>query len=647
VKKLRVLLAEDSASDAKLVNIEIERAGYDVTMLRVETAKDMADALARETWDIVISDWSMPSFGAVPALSLLKATGLDIPFIIVSGTIGEETAVEAMRAGAQDFLLKDRLARLVPAIEREIRERESRESERRAVAALRQSERRFARLAESGIVGIATADLSGRMLDVNDAYLHLIGRTREDLATGLSWPDVNPPDWEWRDALTLEQLQTTGVAGPWEQEILHRDGTRVPVLVGVAMLGVDECISFIADLTERKRAEAKLHESEAQLRQAQKLEAIGSLAGGIAHDFNNLLSVILSYSTLGLEALPEGDPLRSDLDEIHRAGQRASDLTRQLLAFSRRQVLQPRLLDLSDVITSMSKMLRRLLGEHIELTLELPASSPNVKVDPGQFEQVVMNLAVNARDAMPSGGMLTIAITDVDLDAAWVAEHVGARVGRHVKVSVVDEGCGMDDATLSRIFEPFFTTKEVRGTGLGLSTVFGIVQQSGGTIWVTSAPRVGTRFEIYFPVANGDTTPLAAAESTAPRGGNETILLVEDDPQVRALACTILRRCGYHVLEAQSGGDALLIGEKYGAEIALLLTDVVMPRLSGRELAERLSIARPELRTLYMSGYTDDEVVRHGVLEAEVAFVQKPFTPQALARAVRETLDTPAIARSR
>lgn len=639
--KLRVLLAEDSVTDAKLVVLELQRGGYDVAVHRVETAQSMASALADETWDIVISDWSMPSFGALEALMTLKESGLDIPFIIVSGTIGEEIAVAAMRAGAQDFLLKDRLARLVPAIERELREREGRESERRAVRALRESEARFSRLAESGIVGIATADLSGAMLDANEAYLRLIGRSREDLSAGLHWSQVNPPEWLGRDALLAEQLRSTGVAGPWEQEILHRDGTRVPVLVGVAMLGTNECISFIADLTERKRAESALSDSEAQLRQSQKMEAIGSLAGGVAHDFNNLLSVILSYCDLALESLPAADPLRADIGEVRRAGERASELTRQLLAFSRRQVLRPRLLDLSEVIASMAKMLQRLLGEHIELSIRCPDAAPAVKVDRGQFEQVVMNLAVNARDAMPSGGRLTIELADVVLDDAWVGAHIGARAGPHIRLRVSDNGNGMSEETLARVYEPFFTTKELRGTGLGLSTVHGIVQQSGGTIWVHSEIGAGTTFEIYLPIAgNGATVPLERPNgSREDDRGNETILLVEDDEQVRTLACTILRRQGYTVLDAHSGGDALLMSEQHPGTIDLLLTDVVMPRLSGRELAARLLVTRPGLLTLYMSGYTDDEVVRHGVREAEVAFLQKPFTAQSLAHSVRETLD--------
>ena len=373
------------------------------------------------------------------------------------------------------------------------------------------------------------------------------------------------------------------------------------------------------------------------------METVGNLAGGVAHDFNNLMSVVLSYSDLLIEGLKEGDPVRADLLEIRGAGLRAVELTRQLLAFSRQQVLAPKIVDLGGIVGGMEKMLRRLIGEDVELAASRAPGLGKILVDPGQLEQVIMNLAVNARDAMPRGGMLTIETATVALDDAYASEHVGVTPGPHVMLAVSDTGTGMDSATQARMFEPFFTTKEKgRGTGLGLATVFGIVRQSGGTIWVYSEPGKGTTFKVYFPLAKeAEVTHgsvLSPAELSTLRG-SETILLVEDEERVRVLTRTILRKYGYNVVEAQNGAEAFLLCEQHTATIHLLLTDVVMPRMSGRQLAERLLPIRPHMKVLYMSGYMDDAVVRHGILDSTIAFIQKPVTPESLARKVRGVLD--------
>ncbi|HEY1551942.1 MAG TPA: response regulator [Kofleriaceae bacterium] len=617
---IRIILVEDSPSDAKLVRHTLERAGLAVEIERVEDEPGLADALAGEPCDVVICDWSMPKFTAPAALAAVKARGLDVPFIIVSGTVGEETAVEAMRAGAHDYVLKDRLARLPAVIERELREREAR---RKSESARRASEALFARLSESGIIGIVVGDNYGALYEANDAFLKLVGYTRAELEAGrIHWRELTSPDTQRVTDRGIDSVRTIGHAAPFEKEYVRKDGTRLPALVGLASLGGERVLGFMVDLTAQKRAEAALVESQEQLRQAQKMEAIGRLAGGVAHDFNNMLSVILSYGLMMTDTLADTDPMRDDAQEIVKAAERASALTRQLLMFSRQEIVKPRVLDLRERVANMHNMLERLLGEDVVLVTRCADSLGHVRADPSHIEQVVMNLVVNARDAMPTGGKLTIELRDD---------------GDRVILAVTDTGLGMDRETQARIFEPFYTTKGPgRGTGLGLSTVFGIVEQCGGSIRVKSELGAGTTFEVSLPRIDAavDRDPTATAEPST-LSGSETIMIVEDEAQVRNVARTILRDFGYRVVEVNDAAEAL----RYRGAVDLVITDLVMPQMSGTELAIQLGRERPELKILCMSGYTDDALVRHGLAESGVAFLQKPITPAALIRQVRAVLD--------
>jgi nitrogen-specific signal transduction histidine kinase/CheY-like chemotaxis protein len=393
---------------------------------------------------------------------------------------------------------------------------------------------------------------------------------------------------------------------------------------------------IIVEITERKLLEN-------QLQQSRRMEAVGRLAGGIAHDFNNLLTIIKGYAELAMQRTGVQQDLRADITQIENAAERASTLIRQLLAFSRRQVLQPKIIDLNAIVLGLDKLLGRLMGEHIEMVTLCGANVGNVKADPAQIEQVIMNLVVNARDAMPKGGRLTVETANVELDSMYARDHVSVKPGAYVMLAVSDTGMGMSPETVAHIFEPFFTTKESgQGTGLGLSTVYGIVKQSGGYIWVYSEPGKGTTFKVYLPrVSEAVEEKRKQAEPLAEYNGKETILLVEDEEAVRELASLILNAKGYLVLSAPSAQEAEHFSATHRGEIHLLLTDIMMPGASGHELAKRITARHPRTRILYMSGYTDNVLALEGVLEAGVSFLQKPFTPGALAKKVREVLDAP------
>ncbi len=777
-KQLKVLLVEAQEENATLLTRHLTGSGYRVVARRVESERAFREALTESSWDVILCDFSMPQFNALDALSVVKEMSVDTPFIIISGTVVEAEALEAMEAGAHDYLMKDNLVRLVPTIEREIRDLENRRarieaekqheqlraqlvderqrldniiahvpcmvwehwivedpklnhqnfisdyvekmlgykseevtdpefwfeithpddvdrlkteiaeafasgtlrselrliskdgrtvwvealglaitdengnpiglrgvtvdfSERkRATEALQEAEEKYRSIFENAVEGIFQAAPDGTYLAVNPAMAHILGYESPEqfVKERICFNASNYVDPNTRGELRgmLEQRDT--IEG-YECEVFKRDGTRISTIQNVRAVRDSNgnlvwYEGSIEDVTNRTMLEE-------QLRQSQKLEAVGMLAGGIAHDFNNLLTVIAGYCDLSLSSLREADPLYRNLHEISKASTRAATLTRQLLAFSRKQVLQPRVIDLNEVVAEMEQLLKRLIGEDIQFRAIPGKPLGSVRADPGQIEQVIMNLAVNSRDAMPNGGQLTIETANVFLDEEHARRHVSVVPGNYVMLAVTDSGHGMDAATQSRIFEPFFTTKEQgKGTGLGLSTVYGIVKQSGGSIWAYSEPEFGTTFKIYLPEVRESPLESRAAETQDTIQGTETILLAEDEELVRNLTREVLSSYGYVVLEAANGAQALLKSNQHPGDIHLLLTDVVMPEMNGPELAGQLLKTRPSMKVLYMSGYTDNAIVHQGVLNENENFIQKPFAPVALAEKVRTVLDS-------
>ncbi len=521
-------------------------------------------------------------------------------------------------------------------------------SERKQAEETLHAEReRFRSLSENAPFGMAMIDKDGTFKYINPKFKELFGYDLNDVPDGKTWFRKAYPDptyrhnviSAWLDDLTSSEF---GEKRPRIFKVKCKDGTEKIIHFISVQLETGENLMACEDITERVRAEQALQETQEQLRQAQKMEAIGRLAGGIAHDFNNLLTVIKGYSELSLLGLREGDPLKDNLNEIYKAGERAANLTRQLLAFSRKQILEFKVLNLNALIQDLDKMLHRILGEDIELIYRLSEDAGKVKTDPGQIEQVILNLAVNARDAMPSGGKLFIETNRVDVGETNRLAYPDIGLGSYVRLTITDTGVGMTREVKEHLFEPFFTTKaKGKGTGLGLSTVYGIVKQSGGNINVSSEPGCGTTFNIYLPRVEEEEDILKKDDhQTSPGIGNETILIAEDERSVRELAVRILKVRGYQIYEVPDGLEALrMVQDHPDRKIDLLLTDVVMPGMSGKELADRLKVSKPDLKVLFISGYTDDAIVHHGVLDKGVNFVQKPFTPEALAKKVREVLD--------
>jgi two-component system, cell cycle sensor histidine kinase and response regulator CckA len=502
--------------------------------------------------------------------------------------------------------------------------------------------RRFQYSVESSPDAVFWMNEQGRFPYVNDQACHSLGYTQDELRQLHLWDiDPNITREEWPQIWERDKSR-----GGARLESMHRrkDGTVFPVDISSKNIVFDgnvHHVAYVRDISVRKKEERAREKLEAQLIQAQKMESIGRLAGGVAHDYNNMLSVILGYSELMRSKLSPDDPVLSELDQIQHAAMRSKDITQQLLAFSRKQVFQPKILNINDIIRGFESNLSRLIGEDVNFHFSPSPEIENIEFDPTQIEQIIMNLAVNARDAMPQGGKLTIETSNVSLDEAYCREHVGFLPGDFVQIAVSDDGIGMAAESINQIFEPFYTTKEIgKGTGLGLATVYGIVKQGGGFINVYSEPEQGTTFKIYIPIATGEAEVTEKTVQPLPELGSETVFLVEDDAMVRKTAEAILEKLGYKVISVADPEAAIAIFQKEHRSIDLLITDVVMPKMNGKILYNELKSIRPDLKVLYMSGYTDNVIVHHGVLDKGVQFVSKPFNINSLAIKVRETLDT-------
>jgi hypothetical protein len=634
-EQLRVLLVEDSEDDAALLLRELKRAGYDVAHDRVYTAEAIQQSLAKHDWDLVISDHGMPAFSGTEALQIVRRLAPDTPFIFVSGSIGEDIAVAAMRAGAQDYVMKGNIRRLAPAIDRELRESEARRRERLTEEQLRSTGEMLRSVFSASPLAIIATDVRGLVKLWNPAAERLFGWTRDEVI-GRENPVVPENARETIEA--RRQLVKQGeTVTDLEARRKRKDGSSVDVTVTVAATrdrnGMPDGVTVVyQDLTDRKQLQA-------QFLQAQKMEAVGRLAGGVAHDFNNLLTVITSYAELLRAETKSDDPRDDDLAQIQRAADAATGLTRQLLSFSRQRVIEPRVIDLNEVVGGATKLASRLVGTTVTMVSDLDPATGSVKADPGHIEQIVMNLAVNARDAMPRGGKLIISTRHVS--ASDLGKDAAPGVSRYAMVSVSDTGTGMDEATQQRMFEPFFTTKPIdKGTGLGLATVYGLVKQYEGTVRVKSVLGEGTTFEIYLPTAAEAADIVPASKNGASAGAKSagTVLLVEDEPAVRAVARRVLERVGYVVIEAPDGQTALRMAETRSGPIHLLLTDVVMPGMGGMNLAKSFVAKQSATKVLFVSGHAieTDEMVE--VRKSSHAYLKKPFTPDELVRAVERAL---------
>jgi PAS domain S-box-containing protein len=606
----------------------------------VDNRVDFVAALQNVKVDLILSDNKLPSFDGLAALQISRELSPKVPFIFVSGSVGEERAVDLLQNGATDYVLKDRLSRLCPAVRLALDDVEGRAANRQTCEALRQSEELLQVIFSESPLGIALLGHDGGPVVTNLAYQHMLGYTGVELRKMPFLSFTHPDDCAKSREFHAQLTQGARRSYQLEKRYIRKDGQVVWARLSVSLTREAAghphfAIATVEDITECRSLQAQYIE-------AQKMEVVGQLAGGVAHDFNNILAVIIGYSDLMLGQTSLAGEFKTKLETIRAASERAAGLTRQLLVFSRKQAVQSMVLDVNDVVKDLDKLLLQLIDDNIEMKIVPGKQTGCVRGDSGYVGQVIMNLVVNARDAMPNGGKLTIATSNVTLDENYTGSHPGVIPGEYVMLSVSDTGTGMTDEVKTHLFEAFFTTKpKGKGTGLGLATCQTIVRQSGGHIGVYSELGNGTTFKVFFPRIEqpSDVAARQAQDSQLPRG-TETLLIVEDEPSLKELICRVLEAQGYEVLSASNGKDALHVASnhKKGA-IHLVISDVVMPLMSGKVMAEWLRASYPDLPILFTSGYTGDAIAQDGVLELGVEFLPKPNTPAVLARKVREMLD--------
>lgn len=632
---LRILHLEDDPNDAELIKATLEAGEIACTTTCVQSRADFIAALKQGKVDLILSDCSLPAFDGLSGLKIAHEEYPDLPFILVSGTMGEETAIDALKSGATDYVLKTRLSRLVPAVRRAMHEVEERK-ERQLADNAAQNERHFSEISLNSLPGIFYMhDQAGHFLRWNRNFETVSGYTAEEIR-GMKPLDFFGANERDSVAAKIAEVFQAGLA---DIEVLLRakDGKRTAYYFKgqrIQLAGKACLISMGIDISERKQLESKFIE-------AQKMEVVGHLASGVAHDFNNMLSIIMGYNALVIAKLEPDNPIRKYSDEILQAAERAAGLTRQLLVFSSKQAIQSVVLDLNEVVLDLEKMLRRLIGEDLVMSFFPGQELGRIKADSGHIGQVLMNLIVNARDAIPGGGTITITTSNITLTEPDVAGRKGVLAGYYVRLSVADTGAGMTEEVKAHLFEIFFTTKpKGKGTGLGLATCETIVRQCGGYIEVHSALGEGTTFNIYFPRVEQPLAVTAKVIHAQPARGTETLLIVEDEPAVRLLARKVLEGQGYVVLSAANGQEALrLMREHTGPLISLVVTDVIMPLMGGEVMAEWLKATYPDIKILFTSGYTDTTLAQHTLLARDFVFLPKPYTPATLIRKVRAMLD--------